>query len=265
MCWAREKLFELTTLLLAVVAIVFACIQYHDARRELDRLQGITSSIQTQYVGEFPVNLDEITDVINHAVDQGELDIMTDVPGYAIYSRNEKYQTYFNALIGAHHQKSVRIKMMIYDKDLGEKAFRIQFKLQDFQEEKKNGFRNFFKKHPPEPQNYEDFIRQITDLQNDAANQMCRNGIEVRRVPASQKYLFFLWQTNKPEAVFAFRNEAERNREISFHSLDPKLIEIFKIVFDQTWNDVDPKEHSGFAAGEDPACQYFSTSATITK
>jgi hypothetical protein len=196
-----RRSFEVITFLLAIVAIVFAVIQYHDARAQLDRLQAITSSIQTQYVGEFPVNLDKITEVIAHSSEHGELDVMADFPGYALYSRNDKYQAYFNALVTARQQKSVQVRMMVYDKDLMEKVFRIEFKSQDFEKEKKKGFRDFFKKHPPEPRNYDEFAQRVLDFQSDAAKSLCQNGIEIRRVPASQKYLFFLWQTNSPEAV----------------------------------------------------------------
>jgi len=274
--WARRRFFELLTLLMAIVAIIFAFIQYGDSRTELAqsqaqieqaraqlaRLEQITSSIQTQYAGEFPVNLNKITYVINQAADRGELDIMTDFAGYAIYSRNDKFREYFDALIKAHHERLVQVKMMVYDKDLVEKAFRIQIKVPDFEEERQNGFRGFFKTHPPTPQDYNGFIHRIIELQDDVANDLCRNGIEVRRVPASQKYLFFLWQTNIPEAVFAFRNEAARNREISFHTLDPKLTEIFKTIFDQTWASVDPRIHPELAATEDPACQYLTQAKT---
>lgn len=257
--WTSTKLFEIVTLLLALVAIVFAWIQYHDAATQLDRLQMITSSIQTQYVGEFPANLDKITAVISAATDRGELDIMTDFPGYAIYSRNERYRAYYNALVAAHQQRSVRVKMMVYDKDLAEKAFRIQFKPNDFEAEKNNGFRDFFKKYPPTPQNYEEFVSRILDFQAHASDDLCREGIEIRKVPSTQKYLFFLWQTNNPEAVFAFRNEAEQNREISFHSLDPKLIEIFKTIFNQTWSGADPKVHPELLSEEDSGCKFFNT------
>jgi hypothetical protein len=263
--WVRERLFELVTLLLALVAIVFACIQYRDARRQLDRLRAITSSIQTQYVGEFPTNMDRIIEVINNVGDQGELDVMTDFAGYGIYSRNDKYQEYLNALVRAHQQRSVRIKMMVYDKPLVQDAFQVQIKTKDFEEEKKVGFRDFFKKRPPDPADYPDFISRIVDLQNDSANDFCRNGVEVRRVPLKEKYVYFSWQSSNPEAVFAFRNEEERNREISFHTLDAKLIEIFKTIFDQTWAKVDPKTHPELAAGEDPACQYLNASANAAK
>jgi hypothetical protein len=262
--WAWSHPFEIVTLLLAIVAIVFAAIQYQDARTQLDRLQMVTSSIQTQYVGEFPVNLDKITSVVNAAAENGELDIMTDFPGYAIYSRNDRFRAYYNALVSAHQQRHVQVKMMVYDKDLSEKAFRVQFKPVDFNEEKQRGFRDFFKKHPPEPKDYEEFVARILDFQTHTADDLCREGIELRRVPATQKYLFFLWQTNNPESVFAFRNESERNREISFHSLDPKLIEIFKTIFNQTWSTADPKSHPELAAGEDAACRFFNTPTQAT-
>jgi hypothetical protein len=262
----RKKLFEIITVVLAVLAIVFACIQYGDSRKQLhqsavqleqsqtqlQQLANITSSIQTSYVGEFPHNMDEIMNVVNNVSEHGELDIMTDFAGYAIYSRNAAYQNYFNALIHD-RQRKVAIKMLVYDQELADVALRIQFKQSDFLEEKKTGFRGFFENHPPTPVNYEEFVTLILKLQDHAVGAMCDNGIEVRRVPKSQKYLFFLWGNNSPQAVFAFRNEAAKNRELSFRSVDRSLIEVFKTVFDQAWENADPQRHAELHR----ACQDF--------
>src|ERR1700728_2959722 len=195
--WARKRLFELIAIVLAVVAIVFACIQYGDSRTQLrqsasqlnqsriqlEQLANITSSIQTRYVGEFPNNMDEIMNVVNNVSEQGELDVMTDFAGYAIYSRNAVYQQYFNALVQDHQQKKVAIKMLVYDQMLADRALRTQFKESDFLDEKTRGFRGFFENHPPAPIDYEAFVKRLLKFQDESVHEMCENGMEVRRVP----------------------------------------------------------------------------------
>jgi hypothetical protein len=262
----RRALFELTTFLLAVTAIIFACIQFGDSRAQLasltvqtGKIEAVTSSIITRYVGEFPKNLDDITPVVRNVTDEGELDIMTDHPGYAIYSRNEAYEDYFSRLVEAHRKKKARVKMLVYDKDLASTALNTQFSEEDFKDEHNRNFRSFFDDRPPVPAARGEFITRILALQNEVIHQLCQNGIQVRRVPPSDKYLFFLWLTSNPEAVFAFRNEAARNREISFHTVDPALIGIFKTVFDQTWLAADPETHPAFEASEDQACHQLHT------
>jgi hypothetical protein len=145
---------------------------------------------------------------------------------------------------------------------LADKALRTQFKPEDYEEEREKGFRGFFTRYPPTPTDYDGFIRRLLTFQDEAIHQMCRNGIEVRRVPPSQKYLFFLWGNNNPQAVFAFRNEATKNREISFRTVDRSLIEVFKTVFDNTWHDADPGLNKDLQSEEDTACRDVRSSAT---
>jgi hypothetical protein len=274
--WFQHNIFEIVTTILAVVAIVFASIQYGDSRKQLrqgaeqlqqssaqlDKLKDITSSIQTSYVGDFPRNMDEITTVVEKVSDGGELDIMADFAGYGIYSRNDAFMAYEQTLVSKHQQKSVAVKMLVYDKSLAEKALRTQFKPKDYDEEKAKGFRGFFKRHPPEPADYDGFIARVLEFQDEEIHHMCRDGIEIRRVPPSQKYLFFLWGSNNPQAVFAFRNEATKNREISFRTVDRSLIEVFKTVFDNTWRDADASAHKEVERAEDKACRDVRLSLT---
>ena len=251
-----DRLFEIVTLILAVAAIVFACIQYGDSRKQLsqsqaqlqeshkqlEKLEKITASIQTRYVGSFPENMDDIIDVLKSVGDGGQLNIMTDFAGYGIYSRNSAYQKYLTELVNDRNKK-VTIRILVYDQKLAEIVLRTQFKESDFLEEKQRGFRGFFETHPPTPENYEQFLRILLTLQDHAVDTMCDDGIEVRRVPPSQKYLFFLWGNNSPQALFAFRNEATKNRELSFKTVDASLIDVFRTIFDTTWNNVDPVTH----------------------
>jgi|HubBroStandDraft_5_1064220.scaffolds.fasta_scaffold13309_3 hypothetical protein len=208
-----------------------------------------------------PRNLDESTTVVEKVSDAGELDVMADFAGYAIYSRNDAFVACSNALVRDHQQKNVTVRMLVYGKVLADKALRTQFKPADYNEEKAKNFRGFFVRYPPTPVDYEGFLNRILVFQDEAIHNLCRDGVEVRRVPPSQKYLLFLWGNNNPQAVFAFRNEATKNREISFRTVDRSLIEVFKTVFDNTWHDTDPGTYRNLQTEEDPACRDVRTSA----
>jgi hypothetical protein len=270
--WEKGK--DPITMILALLAIVFAIIQFHDSRGQLKKLSeqtskiegitrttseqattinDITRSISTRYKATFPNNLAYIIPVIQHAAPGSKIDVMADHAGYAIYSTNVKFLQYRRALEDAKLQKS-RIRVLVYNRELATHALDIQFSDQDFDKEKKDNFRGFFDDRPPKPKDRAEFIRRLLDVQDKTVEDLCGAGIQVRRVPPSQKFLFFLWLNDTPEAVFAFRNEAQREREITFFSVDPDLIDIFRTVFDQTWKSADPATDKSLAGKEDPVC-----------
>ena len=269
-----EKAKDPITLVLAVLAIIFAIIQFHDSRGQLKKLSeqtskiegitrtmsdqaatinDITKSISTRYKATFPNNLAYIIPVIQHAAPGSKIDVMADHAGYAIYSTNAKFLQYRRALEDAKMQKS-RIRVLVYNRELATHALDIQFSDRDFENEKKDNFRGFFDDRPPVPKDRAEFIRRLLNIQDKTVEELCGEGIQVRRVPSSQKFLFFLWLNDTPEAVFAFRNEAQREREITFFSVDPDLIDIFRTVFDQTWKAADPGDDKSLAQGEAPVC-----------
>jgi hypothetical protein len=238
--WPIRRLFEWVTLILAIVAIVFAVVQFLDSRKQLRRLEEVASHIQTQYVGSFPENMDEIMRVVRNVSDGGQLDIMTDFAGYGLYSRNALFQQYVAALHDAVQSKNARERILVYSKELAQSALEKQFTENEYAQEAKGSFRHFFDHRPPVPKSRVEFLSRLAAELDRSINEMCHDGIPVRRVPQSYKYLFFLWSNHRPQALFAFRNESETYREMSFGTVDPSLIDVFQLLFDQTWNAVDP-------------------------
>jgi hypothetical protein len=250
-----REVFDGVTLTLAVLAIIFAIIQFGDARNQikqaqntLDQLKSVTvtlepvaRSVQTRYVGSFPDNMDEIMNVVKGVPDGGELVIMTDFSGYGLYSRNDLYLEYISELRRARSKRRVNERILVYDRDLANEALKRQFTVDRYNQERRNGFRSFFITHPPAPPDYTGFLGRVGDLLMQPIQEMCNDGIQVRLVPSSRKYLFFLWANSRPQALFAFRNESESYRELSFATVDNNLTNVFQILFEQTWKEVDPK------------------------
>jgi hypothetical protein len=253
--WLFERSIDAISLTLAILAMTFAFVQFLDSRDQLKKLKELTNSITTRYKATFPDNLAYIVPVIDNAVQGSEVDVMTDHAGYAIYSRPDEFRKYRRSLEDTVGKKKASVKLLVYNRKVAHTALEFQFSDSDFRTESKANFHDFFVNLPPAPTSREEFMNKILDLQDETIHQFCMNGIQVRRVPQSQKFLFFLWLNKKPEAIFAFRNEAERMREITFYSVDPDLIQIFNTIFEQTWKAVDPSTDHELAAEEDVACR----------
>jgi len=167
---------------------------------------------------------------------------MTDFSGYGIYSRNELYLQYISELRQARSRRGVNEKILVYDRELAGDALKKQFTPDIYKKEEAGGFRRFFVTHPPTPRDYSDFLQSLGGLLEEPIREMCSDGIQVRLVPSSKKYIFFLWANSRPQALFAFRNESESYRELSFTTVDTQLTRVFQLLFDQTWESVDPKK-----------------------
>jgi hypothetical protein len=256
--------FEWVTLVLAVVAIIFAVVQFLDSRRQLDSIMGVAKHIQTQYVGSFPDNMDEIMKVVQNVSDGGDLDIMTDFAGYGLYSRNALYQQYLAALHAALNTKNAHERILVYSKALAQAALEKQFTEAKYAEEARGQFRHFFDHRPPVPTSRSEFVSRLLDELNHSVEEMCHDGIPVRRVPQSHKYLFFLWANHRPQGLFAFRNESETYRELSFSTVDPSLIDVFQLLFNDTWRAVDPTRpgNEDLWKETDGACQLLAKAKT---
>jgi hypothetical protein len=269
-----RRWLDTVTLILAVLAIIFAIIQFGDAKNQLkearaavDQLRSVTGaleplarSVQTRFVGSFPDNMEDMMNVVKSVPDRGQLRVMTDFSGYGLYSKNDLYLQYITELRSARNKRNVYEKVLVYDQALAGAALRKQFTSDRYNQERNQGFRGFFRTHPPPPKDYEDFLSRLTALLEHSIDEMCSDGIEVRRVPASRKYLFFLWANSRPQALFAFRNESESYRELSFATIDTNLIEVFRVLFDDTWEAVDPKKDKNLLGGMSQACRAMAES-----
>ncbi len=99
-----KRVFELATLLLAVLAIGFAIKQYVDSRdlvtsnRKLDeKVEYLLGTASTRYVDEFPRDITGIDEVTSATCEK--LDIMVSIPGYGEYSNPKDFERYKAALV----------------------------------------------------------------------------------------------------------------------------------------------------------------------
>jgi hypothetical protein len=99
-----KRAFEAITFILALVAIIFAAIQYSDSHELIksnkaltDRVEYLLGTASTKYIDEFPKDILGIQEVVSGTCEN--LDIMVSVPGYAQYSSPRDFDRYKAALI----------------------------------------------------------------------------------------------------------------------------------------------------------------------
>jgi hypothetical protein len=272
------ELKEPVTVLLAIVAIVYAAIQKHestlllrssaDLKKEADDLEGntrkhademqvqrtamegltnemreIAASMSTKYIGDFPKNMGDICEVV--ALADRRLDIQVDLIAYGHYSNPEGFRRYIDRIEDfAKRSPQTSIRLLVYAHEAAEKSRTGQFGgVEGFPEEMKSErFRRYFGdlyKIPPAPKTYEKFIEHMSSKQEEWRQRLdCYNAIEIRY--ATFPFRMFLWIEDVEQAVFAFEMYG-KNRTISFRTRDGNLIHTFGALFDHNWQECAPK------------------------
>ena len=117
--------FQVTAFVLALLAIIFGCIQFWDSRRHSEKMELIARSMSTRYLGIFPKEMDEIIDLIDLA--DKELIIISDFVDYGAYSRPETYQRLFDAVMRA-RDRGVSVQWLVYSEGPAQQTLVNQFK-----------------------------------------------------------------------------------------------------------------------------------------
>jgi hypothetical protein len=255
--WIVGHPFEIASFVLAVLAIVFACIQFKDSKhqdKKMERvactIEDVAKSMSTQYVGLFPKNMDSITTVVARA--DKTLDLMTDFVGYGHYSAPGAFEKYFSAIKSA-RDNGVAVRMLVYSQEAADQGSQYsQFKENNFKDVEMVGdrFRYFFYEAFPGlqvPGTWNEFNAVIDGMQIDFQRELLRKGVTIRTV--SEEMLMFAWIEDDQEAVFAFLNSGEGYRELSFRTQDSKLITVFRDRFDAMWKQGQAIDQSPAAVG----------------
>jgi len=265
------------TVILAIVAIVYAAIQKHESSlllrssgdlkkeahelegntkkhaEEMDvqrkamevlmtEMQGIAASMSTKYVGDFPKNMGDICHVV--ALASRRLDIQVDLVAYGHYSNPEGFKRYMDKIeefVKKSPQTSIRL--LVYANEAAEKSRTGQFGGVDgFEEESKSErFRRYFGElyKFPVPKTYDQFLEHMSSKQDEWRQRLDSfNAIEIRY--ATFPFRLFLWIEDEEEAVFAFEMYGKR-RTISFRTRDGNLIHTFSALFEHNWQECAPK------------------------
>jgi hypothetical protein len=229
---------EVVTFILAIIAIVFAVVQFSDSRHLLEETS-------TKYIGSFPDNMDDINSLLDRS--HQELLVLVDYPGYGLYSKPDKFEDYIKKIIKLRQTTPLqRVRMLIYSSRVQEMKFKQeQFEKESWEKIKADPrFKALFGTYHIEmetPKTYDSFINSILTLQAQTEKKLCNNGVEIEHI--DQSSAIFFWLEDENSAVFAINNRAGANRELSFNTRDGKLIDSLQSMFNRLWEDnqSDPK------------------------
>jgi len=240
---------ESTSFVLAVVAILFAVIQFvhsrsilKDMQEHLARMHEISSSMSTAHVGEFPENLQEIIRITDIKRDVNHLYIMADLLGYGNYSAPELFDEYVGNLERI-SGKGGTIRIIVYPAEEARRMLKDEFPQGDFAREKlKDRYKLYFGRYhtdfgPAPPAEYDTFLDDLNKAEAQYTSALRgRGNIEIRHVRG--KLPFYLWLQDDREAVFSFLQTAgTRTNELSFRTRDGKLIGTFQNIFNELWDE----------------------------
>jgi hypothetical protein len=223
---------------LAILAILFATIQFVDSRIQEHGLKKLAKSMSTRFVGNFPLNMSEIVDVVANTDDK--LDIMCDVAAYGHYSQPVLFANYRRHIQDKRDAGHV-VRLVIYTTDMYENVFRDQFPTLKFEHEQgTDRFKTFFRnnRHLRAPASYDDFVKIIHEEQTTILRVFQNSGVKIKTTTNSR--LLSIWLEDEEDAVFGFQNPIDPLKEVSFRTRDGNLIKVMHEIFEEAWkNGVD--------------------------
>jgi hypothetical protein len=218
--WPEAKLPEQ----LALVAILFAALQFTDAKEQTNELRQLLRAASTRSVGVFPDNMTDILEVIGGT--KRHLYILTDFVAYGQYSAPRQFEKYIAALRKL--PRRVDLQIICYDAQTSKKAAL---------EHLPDGDENFEGKiNKPVFEEFCDVNNVVPVPTNNAA---LRKILDIREQNHSHGfnilYLrdlspFYLWLQDD-EAVITFKIKGDRETGISFRTHDRDLVEQFERIF----------------------------------
>ena len=113
---ARKQRHETFNLLLGIVGLFVGVIALLVGAYHVYELRHMQNAISTQYLGEFPEFLPQITEVVNAA--RHDLIIVCDFPGYGDFSAPDNSLKYLQALRARQSDKQLRVEFTCLDETL---------------------------------------------------------------------------------------------------------------------------------------------------
>jgi hypothetical protein len=240
--------------LLAFTAIVFAMVQFLDAREGEQDLRTIEKAMETavdrlstRAIGPFPDNLDDVVELITGA--KSSVQILVDFPGYGQYSQPELHQQYLEALSEAASRPNVKFQLISYDHALTETETKLELPedLTNLQHKDKDRFVGYLKANGIDAKNVPRTRKALETLLRTQQNenlQTLESQIK-HRDKLEHKYLcervpLFLWLIDKREAVFTFKNLERNDQTYSIRTTDGWLVNNLGSYFEHTFVTASP-------------------------
>ncbi|HBB86795.1 MAG TPA: hypothetical protein DC047_04195 [Blastocatellia bacterium] len=246
MRWLRDSLLPIVSIVAAVISLTMA---YFTISRSLqtgkqlnaisenqlktaDRLQAISDNQTTRYVGEFPAFLKDIVDILGETKPGEEITIISDFPGYGIYSNHRAFLTYEQVI----KEKLLEspVSMVVLDHNQRTDVLNAEFGKRNIQEIKRSSpFKEFMSwalHNESEFRSPEDLCLAIEKEQIDAYES---NFKSIRNKCESNRALpILLWIVSDRVAVFSIPNLLPEQGavEAGFITRDQRLITQLKVI-----------------------------------
>lgn len=192
-------------------------------------LEKISANLTTQYLGEFPKTIPQITKALNEATD--DIRIACDFPGYGMYSSNRDYVEYRNTITSK--VTTAKVTMIVQNRKERGQLHEIQFKGKDIQQIKSAdrfpGFLKWSRRDPQTIQTMPEFMTALAEEQSRALKEDFRT---VERREHSGRMPLFLWIIDNRVAVVSFPTFSGGALEGAFLTRDTALIAELNRVFD---------------------------------
>lgn len=199
-----------------------------------ERVAEILRPIATRFANFFPKNMDEIIDVLRAATT--DVYVMTDFIAYGYYANPEAFDRYKEQIKQA-RLKDANVKILVYAQDHLERELRIQFRKEDYENEKqKQRYKHFILRFPrlrDQMSSYESFIQFHLQKADEEARFFYDTGAEIHVL--EEPLPIFFWAADEEEAVFSVQETGGVERGLSFRTTDRAVVGRFVDLFKQKW------------------------------
>jgi len=243
-----NPVFSTVTTCLAIQGFLFGFYSTWTNHNERERLDEISRSMSTHYIGLFPDHLNEIIDLVERT--ERTLSIMADCADYGSFSSPELHEKLLRVIEDVARKKDGRIKVRLL---LVGKPAHISrsspYWGQRFDDLLKST--NFcdclnqylqFHEGVKKPQNDEEFREMLLAQQIKVEKDLEDAHVKIKRCQdvsdrRSETSGLFLWIRDDVEAVYLYDHTAPSAQGVAFLTRDSTHLKIYTTAFEHTWND----------------------------
>lgn len=232
-----------------LVGIHAFATQLRDARKQIVAMKEISRSMSTQYIGDFPMHIRDIIDLVKKTRER--LWIMADCVDYGGFSAPKLHDDLVRAIEDASRRhlsgKKVEVTLLLYGDGApisrGSPFFGYKFDElhakedsrapKELKKEFNHCLTNFLEWNniSTEPEDHEEFITMLKSHHKQVRDRLCSAGVDIVSVPESaEKPGLFFWIGDGENAVFLLSHSGATQR-LAFWTRDSKLVDAFKSTF----------------------------------
>jgi hypothetical protein len=227
----RHKLINVS-LIVTVLALLLSMVQVWQARDAELKIRNIAESVSTKYLDEFPKNIPSINKLFGETT--SSLLIVTDFPAYGFLYHHKAFEEYRQRLEELTLPgKSIEIRLLIYNEATRKK--KLEFFLHDKGAEqlaKIDFFQSLDTKD--KPKTFDEAWNIINSGNEDFRKELGNRKVAIHETATDLPV--FVWIRDNKEAIFSFYFYGQAPGEVSFHTIDPKLIKVLRDIAEAAFN-----------------------------